>query len=201
LNLSQNLLCSCNLYHHPDIRFKSFGDAAGDRNDVYRLLRQVNVTISKIKSKSKDIYNKLNQQYNNDIISRASKVIEALLNDTPHNDVDSYKLLESLEYVENNKVIVPVFDKQHKEMFNNLSSYVLELISIEAKRCFDDIESLDLMAVKHQINRYEIANELWHQIFGTLNEMLVEYSLIKVPPYHKDEGRYLKAIYTKEYYD
>jgi len=41
----------------------------------------------------------------------------------------------------------------------------------------------------------EVANEMWHQIFGYTNEYLVKCGFVQEPEYEDGQGRYLQAIY------
>lgn len=40
----------------------------------------------------------------------------------------------------------------------------------------------------------EVANEVYHMIFGMLNEELVSRGFVQMPDFHVGEGRYLKSI-------
>lgn len=69
-----------------------------------------------------------------------------------------------------------------------------------AEKQYDKILSLlhsneqRLSAVKQSVSVHELGNELWHQLFGRVNEKLVTYGLVSTPPNSKGEGRYLKSI-------
>jgi len=47
---------------------------------------------------------------------------------------------------------------------------------------------------KHGVSSKEITNELYHIVFGQLNELLVQSGFVCEPEFHSGEGRYLKSI-------
>ena len=55
-------------------------------------------------------------------------------------------------------------------------------------------ETLSLTAVRHGVPPAEIANELYHILFGGINEAAVSRGLAAVPPRKPGEGRYLQCI-------
>ncbi|NOQ23714.1 MAG: hypothetical protein GQ565_13840 [Candidatus Aegiribacteria sp.] len=56
----------------------------------------------------------------------------------------------------------------------------------------------DLTSVLHGIDEKEIANELWHQVFGNINEYLVREGILLTPEHKIGEGRYFQALYIRE---
>ena len=54
--------------------------------------------------------------------------------------------------------------------------------------------SINITAVKHGVNRKEIANELYHIVFGSINEDLTARGIVTTPKYIPGEGRYFKCI-------
>lgn len=65
---------------------------------------------------------------------------------------------------------------------------ILEEEFLEARK------KLNISSIRHGIDINEVLNEIWHQIFGNINEQLVKLNLFKQPDYFEDEGRYLKCI-------
>ena len=47
---------------------------------------------------------------------------------------------------------------------------------------------------RHGVPKEEVANEVYHMIFGMLNEELVSRGFVQMPDFHVGEGRYLKSI-------
>ena len=55
-------------------------------------------------------------------------------------------------------------------------------------------DSMDITAVTHGVNKFEIANELYHIVFGSINEILVSRKMVAAPCDVPGEGRYLRCI-------
>ena len=51
-----------------------------------------------------------------------------------------------------------------------------------------------LLAIAHEVKVKDISNEIYHLIFGEVNELLVKNGLILEPPYYQGEGRYFKSF-------
>jgi len=47
---------------------------------------------------------------------------------------------------------------------------------------------------QHGVPKEEVANEVYHILFGMLNEELVSRGIVQEPNLHVGEGRYLKSI-------
>ena len=118
---------------------------------------------------------------------------------------DAIKFLEELKYIELDesgtvRVTVPVFDADDEKVIKNISDYLMELIGDEVASEFSNLGSKmhGLSAVAHGVNEKEIANDLWHQVFGNINEYLVQDGLFSTPESRIGEGRYFQAIYIRE---
>ena len=51
-----------------------------------------------------------------------------------------------------------------------------------------------LSAIAHGVDVRDIANEIYHLIFGETNEILVRSGLVSTPPYYPGEGRYFRSF-------
>ncbi len=49
--------------------------------------------------------------------------------------------------------------------------------------------------IRHGVDATELANPLWHHLFGFMSEYLIEREVIAAPETIPGEGRYLKALY------
>lgn len=58
----------------------------------------------------------------------------------------------------------------------------------------DLANDINITAVRYGVNRLEIANELYHIVFGSVNEELVAQKIVSVPQNLPEEGRYFKCI-------
>lgn len=193
-SLSQKLLCSCNVYHHSKIEFKSFGDADGDRNDWFRFYKQQDEGLFSASGsvKVKQAYTEIIQSERDKLLNKAYDVVVG------HSEDEMIiQLLEAFNYMKNGKLSVPVFTPEHRLQRNTLSKAVIEWLSPFVETMAKDVENLKLKANIHGVDSKAIANEIWHQIFGALNEKLVKDGIVAAPKYYEGEGRYLKAIYLK----
>lgn len=55
-------------------------------------------------------------------------------------------------------------------------------------------QHLNITAVSHGVPFAEIANELYHILFGSVNEELTVRGIVPSPLFRQGEGRYLKCI-------
>jgi hypothetical protein len=213
-NLSDNLLCSCNNVNINNNYLMSFGDSNGARKDFYRFFRQVN---EKLKDTTTDMklnisYIRLIEEYNK-IITKDSlvllkKINESSLNinDMNEHDKNLVSFIEELEYIcvdESGEIniIVPYFNSLDLKILDELSEYIIELIYPILKEGFNAIKQMNISAVKHGVDIYEIANELWHQVFGNANEILVKEQFFKAAENIEDENieNYICIVPTKEF--
>ena len=65
----------------------------------------------------------------------------------------------------------------------------------EAARTLREVQGrLEITAARHGVPAGETANELYHILFGGINEELVRRGLTAAPPDRPGEGRYLQCI-------
>ncbi|XMB86361.1 hypothetical protein RJG79_00760 [Mycoplasmatota bacterium WC44] len=186
-SFSNNILCSKNNYVVDNIKFNSFGDGNGERHDVYRLIRNKVCTRDYVDC-SVDFINRIIKQ-------------ETYLEDLTPIEKDYYKFFEKLGYLHNSNskiyIKVPIFTKEHKKTLTKISNYILDLIELDVISSFKDIKqkSKTLSALKHDVCLEEIANELWHQLFGGINEHLVKEGFFAKPKHILNQGRYFQSLY------
>jgi hypothetical protein len=113
------------------------------------------------------------------------------------------QFLEKLEYISINNndasisIAVPIFyDFEIVTVIKDLSDIILINIFQIVKEVFENFEinALKLTSVKHNVDIKEIANELWHQVFGATNEYLVREGFVSTPDSINGQGRYLKSL-------
>jgi phage gp36-like protein len=206
------LLCSRNCKGAAGVDFASFGDCNGDRQDMFRFMRQVT-------SRLTDLTPNLNlnssyihslEQHNEHLTLVCAEIVRKALcaekSDSSFSveEKDAIKFLEELGYIELDEsgsvsLIVPLFDADDERVIENISDYLIELIGTEVASEFSNLKSKmqDLSAVLHGVDEKEIANGLWHQVLGNINEYLVRDGLFTTPESKIGEGRYFQAIYVK----
>lgn len=207
---SNNLLCSSNNYISSGFTFNSFGDSNGSRKDMYRFLRLVQKSlISASPFESLNIsYISVLEDMNKEIMKNCGELICHIirnnvkymqLTDKERNLTSFLKELEYLDVDECNSSItvkVPVFYTDEKTITDNLSDIILLNIFPIVKEFFEnlDINLSDITAIRHMVSIKETANELWHQVFGAVNEYLVKKEFVSLPCKIDGQGRYLRSI-------
>ena len=207
---SNKLLCSSNNYRCNGVIFNSFGDSDGLRKDMYRFSRifvenpkKIPLLIN-INNLPQDI---LSENINN-IVTRCAKLSKEVLNSNlcwdslNEDDYVTACLLHELGYINSNEksrlisLEVPVIFSDEMQLISKISDIILNEIYEIVKSCFDNFSSYNdkLTSIKHGVDIKELGNELWHQIFGFTNEMLVKCEFVQKPIYYKNEGRYLRSM-------
>ena len=95
------------------------------------------------------------------------------------------------------QICVPVFRGDDSCVVRDITETVMQAVFQPLMRVFDELQgnSQALTALKHGVAMKEVANELWHQIFGLINEYLVEVGFVERPPEISGEGRYLRSLH------
>lgn len=210
---SDKLFCCSNNTRSENIRFSSFGDDEGLRMKGMRgvlISAQRNLLHS---SKYEEVglaYNALIQTFNNSLVKRLGELLLKMVNEDTcykqYSDEDKLMIdmLKAMEYIkfqnESSKinVIIPVFEQEDKVIFDEVAHMVLSHISVDVENSFKHIVKTlpQLTSVKHGVSIEDMSNEIWHQIFGGINEYLMESGFIAKPPYREGEGHYLKTLYV-----
>lgn len=203
-SFSNNLLCSSNNYNVNNLTFNSFGDSMGNRKDFYRYFRRIQSSVQSSTEhlRLNEIYNTFVQEANTNLMRELGSLIQRYIVD--NTEVYSDKELEKLVFIEEMGYItidassivhnVPIFTK---ELLDEISNFTLKLIDETIAELFSDLEVSigGLSSVIHGVSYAEIGNELWHQVFGNINEYLVNKGFFQKLEIKEGEGRYLKAIY------
>lgn len=178
---SDRLLCSYNRLVKNGKGFVSFGDSNGSRKDFYRFMRQ----------------GQLNFPTAHGFAASAETLIENYERLLDGYAVDSayLEIYEEFGYCKSGESIVPVYDSHAYKIANELYCYVIGIIEMPLLDALKAIQSEKrLLSVAHEVSVQDIANEVYHLIFGEVNELLVESQLMAEPPYSPGEGRYYKSF-------
>ena len=189
---SDKILCSYNRLTDGEISLQSFGDSDGDRFDLYRCfrLREQGELPERFK-KARDLLDKLPKGEERQIILRETR----RLLQGKYCQADCCAILNTFGYVANEKICVPVFSQEATPAIEQLASLVEECLYAEVEHTLLEAQkNLSLTAVRHGVPPKEIANELYHILFGGINEEAAKRGLAAAPPYKPGEGRYLKCI-------
>lgn len=184
--LSNKLLCSYNRFSDGARSLQSFGDADGERVDFFRFSRQKQ--LGRVPEYLMWIESIWGDREN--VLTQVQKLIE-----TGSCEEKVYQLLEAFGYARDGKIVVPIYRGEHLPTISRLEQLAEAAVGGEMKRalCAPGVTS-GLLCSRHGVAAGEIANELYHVLFGQLNEWLTETGFAAKPPYLPGQGRYLKSI-------
>lgn len=191
---SNRLLCSYNRWGNEAGMFESFGDAGGQRVDLFRFFRL------------------LETGQLGDAHARMQRCYSSLQPDLAAKDtlVDAYRtcirgfpiapeiaaFFESAGYLHDGEVCVPVLHQETCDpIVKQLYACIERDLLAETVDALGAISRTDaLTAIRHRIPIEDIANEVYHLIFGQANEYLVRSGLVTTPRPRPGEGRYEQAF-------
>ena len=209
---SDKLLCSRNCKSAAGVDFASFGDSNGNRQDMFRFMRQVTSQLTDVTPdlSLNSSYIHILEQHNQHLTQVCAEIVTKVLcaekKDPSFSDEEkaALKFLEILKYIELDesgrvRITVPLFDADDVKAIDDISNYLIELIGTEIASEFSNLKGKmqGLSAVLHGVDEKEIANGLWHQVLGNINENLVRDGLFATPKSIIGEGRYFQAIYIR----
>ena len=210
---SDKILCSRNSKRAGRVEFASFGDSNGNRQDMYRFMRQVITQLIDVTPNLSlnSSYISILEQHNQHLAQSCAELItkvfygEKSVLSFSDDEKDALKFLEELNYIEINEsdevgVVVPVFDGDDAKVIDDISNYLIDLIGDDLAMELSNfqVKLQGLSALSHGVDEKEIANGLWHQVFGEINENLVLEGFFASPESRTGEGRYFQAIYISE---
>lgn len=191
-SFSDGLLCSYNRFVNAKCSLQSFGDANGNRHDFYRFFRLMEQ--ERLPEKYRDVEVLLMNSFggaDKDIL--LDEVVSLI--QTGWCTPAAMALLEEFGYAQNGRICVPVFTSEYQSVIAEIEGIVEKSIGAAVVSTLLDLAgSLDITAVKHGVDKLEIANELYHIVFGSINEELVSRGIVAVPQRISGEGRYFKCI-------
>lgn len=191
-SFSDALLCSYNRLTDGHTSLQSFGDADGSRFDFYRLfrLREQGVLPARYAEAGRllDAFPKGREKQT--ILDQTRTLLL-----TGSCDSRCLNLLELLGYTKGGKVCVPVFSEQDTPVVLHLEDLAAEaLLSPLSQALQEASQAFSLTPSRHGVSSGEIANELYHILFGGINEALAELGAVSPPPRRAGEGRYWQCI-------
>ena len=187
---SNNLLCSYNRFVNDLCALQSFGDANGNRFDFYRFFRLLEAGKLPPDFKQAERLWKLGNLNKNSLLSETVTLIK-----TGHCCAEALSLLEVFGYTENVKISVPVYTPEHQNVFDEMENIVEYALGDAISQSLYELSgSLQITPVMHGVHWLEIANELYHILFGTINQQLVDRQIVAEPQFFLGQGRYNKCI-------
>ena len=187
---SNNLLCSYNRFVNDRCSLQSFGDANGNRFDFYRFCRLLETR------KLPSNFRRAESLWIQGNFDKNSLLLEVVsLVQTGHCCLEVLYLLEIFGYAENGKICVPIYTPQEKSIIADIENIIEHTLGDAISQTLMKLSgSLQITSVRHRVDWLEIANELYHILFGTINQQLVDRKLVSEPQFFPGQGRYSKCI-------
>lgn len=189
---SDGLLCSYNRLTDGRTALESFGDADGDRFDLYRCfrLRESGYIPDRFKQAGELLDRLPKGQERQALLAGVHSILQG-----GGCSEECLAILELFGYVKNGELCVPVLQQADEPVIARLAALVEENLYEAVARTLQEAQmNLEITAVRHGVPTGEIANELYHILFGGINEELVKRGLTASPPCKPGEGRYLQCI-------
>lgn len=189
--LSDGLLCSYNRFVNAKCSLQSFGDAQGNRFDFYRFFRLMEQGTLPDKFKDAEaLVDGFGGANKDSLLDEVVSLVQ-----TGRCDPAVMNLLKLFGYAQDGAICVPVYSPEHQKYIAEIEGIVEKCLGNAMSDTLIELAgSIDITAVKHGVNRLEIANELYHILFGSINEELVAREIVAAPKHRPNEGRYFKCI-------
>ena len=189
---SNGLLCSYNRLTDGRTSLQSFGDANGDRFDFYRFFRlREQGPLPDRYAEAGGLLSRLPKGNEKQAILSQTRAL--LLTGTCGRLC--LDLLELFGYAKAGRICVPVYSDRDLPIIRRLENLAAEiLLDPLAQTLLAAPRELGLTASLHGVSPGEIANELYHILFGGINETLADLGLVAPPPDRPGEGRYWQCI-------
>lgn len=190
--LSDELLCSWNRFGDGETSLQTFGDSAGARWDLYRFARLREQ--GRLNGRFQQVQERFGPYL--DETGRAGILAQVrLLADAGRCHPACAGLLERFGYCRDGALCVPVFRREDQAAVHAVAGLVEQALYAETGRVLSAaLHELEIAAVAHHVPAGEVANELYHLLFGSVNEALVSQGLVAAPPSQSGEGRYLRSV-------
>lgn len=188
---SDGLLCSYNRFANSCCALQSFGDANGNRHDFYRFFRLMEIGNLSAKFQTAQLLlGKCGSINKDEILLQVTNLIRC-----GSCSPSVLALLEHFGYAKEGMICVPVYTPDNQEIITKIAKTVEEhLGNIFIAELTALSKQVNITANKHGVSPGEIANELYHILFGSINGELVRRKIVAQPPYTSEEGRYLRSI-------
>lgn len=179
---SNGLLCSWNRLTDGSMALQSFGDSAGHRFDPYRYFRLKEA-------------GRLTGRFAQIRMPDKAELFHAARNLIDNNACDPIALdaLEAFGYARDGHIHVPVYREDDRPVISEISHLVRSVLVAPVSRILSHCH-LDITPVRHGVSPAETANELYHILFGLMNEEFVRSGLVAEPLLRPVEGRYWQSI-------
>lgn len=189
-DFANHLLCSYNRFADEKCALQSFGDANGNRFDFYRFSRLLE------NGKFPAQFQSARQLLGDSGLDKQFLLDQVTWLITEGDCAPSaMALLEHFSYARNGKICVPVYTNTDAGQIAQISRAVEACLGTAFLSALAALSSqLHITATRHGAASGEFANELYHILFGSVNQELAARGIVASPPDIPGEGRYLKCI-------
>lgn len=189
---SNGLLCSYNRLTDGETSVESFGDGDGDRFDLYRCFRlREQGPLPERFRQAGVLLDRLPRDREREVLLEGAR---ALLRGKRCGGA-CLALLELFGYARAGKIAVPVFSQADEAAITAIGALVEERLCDPVEAALKEAaETLPLTSLRHGAPKKEVANELYHILFGGINEAMVRRGLVAAPAKRPGEGRFLSCI-------
>lgn len=183
---SNGLLCSYNRFTDGGCSLQSFGDSCGDRFDFFRFSRLLEAgRLQPRFGRARALFEKHpGREY---LLNQVRELVEE-----GHCEADAMALLTEFGYAVDGKLCVPVYTGSALAAAERMEEIVETKIGSAFVQALSDVPNIT--AVRHGVSAKELANELYHLLFGSVNEALAARGIVASPRRIPGEGRYLRCV-------
>ncbi|MBQ8313584.1 MAG: hypothetical protein IJX84_10360 [Clostridia bacterium] len=189
---SDLLLCSFNRLRTDSCTFVSFGDSDGLRRDFYRWFVCRSTNRPALQDTPLDALLPASLP---ELREEAGRQWLRLM--AGHTLSDEWRtIFQHFGYTEQARPCVPVYTATEYETFQQqLDALVAPLLMPELRTVLAELATCNqLTAIRHGVASADLANEVYHILFGQINEQLVQCGLVAQPNHVLGEGRYLRCV-------
>lgn len=189
---SNLLLCSFNCLHTESCTFVSFGDSNGLRRDFYRWFTCRSTNQTALQDTPLDALLPASLP---ELREEAGHQWQRCMNGKALSS-EWQNIFQHFGYMEQQRPCVPVYTADECEAFQQqLDALVAPLLLPELRAVLAEIATCtQLTAIRHGVAPADLANEVYHILFGQINEQLVQCGLVAQPSHTPSEGRYLRCV-------
>ncbi len=189
---SDLLLCSFNRLRTESCTFVSFGDSNGLRRDFYRWFTCRSTSQTALQDTPLDALLPASLP---ELREEAGRQWQRCMNGQTLSS-EWQNIFQHFGYMEQHHPCVPVYTAAECEAFHQqLDALIAPLLLPEMHAILAELATCaQLTAICHGVAPGDLANEIYHILFGQINEQLVQCGLVAQPIHTSGEGRYLRCI-------
>ena len=190
-SFANKLLCSYNRFTDGRCALQSFGDADGDRHDLYRFARRLEAgKTTEAEAELCRLWREIEPDARGTLLCAAES-----LHRTGGCDPSARRLLTAFGYADEGGLCVPVYGAGAQDVVLELRDIVWNAVEGGLREALSAPPELDALACRrHGAAQGELNNELYHLLFGTVSGVLAQRGFVASPAYRPGEGRSLKSM-------